>query len=237
MKVNTARLMVGISVGLIVIGFLLYSVKLIEPASEPQNLFLSNITDHQITLSWTTEKPTRGQILLSEDNKFPFLPIFIKKWEKDDGEKSLPTTNFYLTHQITIGDLKPNKTYYFRIYQGWKKMLQGQFTTGSTLSNILPPNPVYGQVMLVDKKTPAVGSLVYLEVMEASNSSALLSTLTNKDGRWSMDLSNLRTTKLDKSFKLATNSAEILIVDTGKNRVKAQTRAGKDKPWPNIILK
>ncbi len=238
MKLKPApRVVLIISSLVILVVLLLYALKLIEPASPVQNLFLSNITDHQVSLSWTTKKPTRGQILISEDNKFPFLPLFIKKWEKDDGEKSLNTTSFYLTHHITIGELKPNQTYYFRIYQGWKKVLQGSFTTGNTLTTILPPNPVYGRVLLQDKKTPVIGSLIYLEVKEASASSALLSALTNPDGRWSIDLANLRTVNLGKTFKLATNSAEILIVDTGQKRVKARTTVGKDKPWSNIILK
>lgn len=233
---KSARLAVGIFVGLIIIGLLLYIVKLIEPASEVKNLFLSNITDHQVTLSWTTEKPTKGEVLISENNKFPLLPFWSKKWEKDDGEKSLTATNFYLTHHITIGDLKPNQTYYFRIYQGWKKALQGQFTTGSALSSVNTPNPVYGRVVLSDLKTPIVGALVYLEVQTASASSALLSTLTNTTGRWSLDLANLRTKDLKLAYKVSSRSAEKVFIDTGKARVKSETQPGKDKPWPNIIV-
>lgn len=242
MKVNAARVAGGILISFVVIGFLIYILKLIEPASPIQNLFLSNITDHQATLSWITGKPTRGQILLSEDNRFPLLPFWSKKWEKDDGEKSLNTTNFYLTHHITIGDLKPNQTYYFRIYQGWKSVYQGSFKTGITLSSILNPNPVYGRVLSSDQKTPVVGAIVYLGVEKEASNSSILSTLTNKEGGWSLDLANLRSRNLYNFYllepKLATTAAEVLIVESGdESRFTARTKIGQDKPWPNIILK
>lgn len=225
--------------GIILAGLLLlaYALKLIEPSSEPQNILVSNITDQQVTVSWTTAKATRGLIVISENGQFPILPTFAKEVFKDDGEKKLARQRFYTTHHITIGNLTPNKTYQYLIYQGWKKIIQGQFTTGPTLSGISAPNPVYGRIISA-RKTPLVGALVYLQAETNEKKSALLSTLTNSEGRWNLDLGNLRTKDLKFTYKISSNSAEMILVEgANKGRGKAFTTSGKDQPWPDIIIK
>lgn len=222
---------------LLIIALMLYVLKLIEPASAPQNILVSNVTDRQATVSWTTAKPTRGLLVVSEDGNFPLLPTFAKKTYKDDGEKKTGRERFYTTHHATISDLAPNKTYQYLIYQGWKKMIQGKFTTGSTLASISVPNPVYGRVLSSDKK-PMVGAIVYFQADTDKEKSALLSTLTNIEGRWNLDLGNLRTKNLKFSFKIASKSAEAVVVEgANKGKGKAFTSSDKDKPWPDIILK
>lgn len=222
-----------LAVSLLFLTFLLllfYLLKLIEPTSAVQNLFLSNITDHQVSISWTTVKATKGAVIISEDNDFPLLPILAQKMYRDDGEKDLKRQRFYTTHHVTVGSLAPSKTYYFRIYQGWKKVFQGNFTTNFTSASLPFPEPVYGRVLHADKKTPVVGALVYLQIV-SSTPSALLSTLTNQEGRWSLDLGGLKAS-------ISSSSAEKVVVETGgKGKFKATTIFGQDKPWPNIILK
>lgn len=226
-------LILKIFVGLIIIiGLLLYGLKLIEPFSPPQNIIFSNITDHQATISWTTAKATKGAILVSKNGKFPILPLFTTVY-KDDGEKNLNRMRFYTTHKVTMDNLNPKTNYKFRIYQGWKKVYEGSFNTGPTLQSISTPNPVYGKIVGADKKTPVVGALVYLQ----ASSSAVLSTLTNTQGGWSVDLGNLRTKDLKMIYPVASGSGEFLVVETGKGRFKAETLVGQDKPWPDIILK
>lgn len=223
---------------LIVIGvilLLLYGLKLIEPSSPLQNVTFSNITDHQITVSWTTVKPTRATIYVSKDGKFPLLPFLSKDIYKDDGEKTLNRAHFYTTHKVTVGNLEPNRTYSFRIYQDWKRIYPGTLVTGSTLNSINLPNPVYGRVLKSDRK-PAIGVLVYFQATSSATPSALLSALTNKEGRWSLDLGNLRSKSLKSLFRISSSSAEIVVVDDGKQRFKAQSEQGKDKPWPDIVL-
>lgn len=226
------KLALGFLMLIFIVLFLFYVLKLIEPSSPPENIFFSNITDHQVTISWTTAKPTRGALFISKDTKFPLLPFLSKEIVRDDGEKNLRTIGFYTTHKITIGGLKPGTTVRFRIYQGWKRAYEGSFRSGPTLSSINNPSPVYGRVLKADKK-PMIGALVYF----SASSSAILSTMTNNDGRWSLDLGNLRTKDLKSAFKIASGSAERVIVQTGKAKFSAETKVGADKPWPDIILK
>lgn len=229
-----------IKIGLVVLGFIILSLPLfffiIEPSSPPQNLLISNLTDRQATVSWTTDKPTRSAVLVSSTGEFPSSPIFEKRIYKDDGEKQLKDSNFYNTHHVTIGGLSLNKTFYFRIYQGLKKAYEGQFTTGPSFTNLTGPDPVYGRILLSDKKSPSIGSLVYLYIKDTKGNSAVLSTLTNTGGRWNLDLANLRSNNLKTSYKVSTASAEVLLVEIGKGKFKAESEVGKDKPWPDVIV-
>lgn len=234
MRRKLAPVLLGL-IGLVLFFVLLYYfTRLVEPASLVQNLLVTNVTDHQTTLSWTTQKPTKGLVVVSEDGKFPILPMFAQKTYQDDGEKNSRRQGFYTTHHITVGELQPQKTYQYLIYQGWKKAYRGSFVTGPTLNSISAPNPVYGKVLDSDKKTGVAGAIIYFQ----ATASAMLSTLTNAEGGWSVDLGNLRTQDLEMSYQLSTKSAEMVVVETGvRGKFKATTVFGKDKPWPDIILK
>ena len=232
-----SKLWLLIPVFLIILPLLVYLTWLIEPSYQPQRLVLSNITDHQATVSWVTSIPTKGSIVLSTDSKFPLLPLFAKKIYKDDGEKNTKKVGHYTTHRVIVGDLSSQTKYQFRIYQGQKKVFQGEFTTASTLTSLNTPNPVYGRVLDADKKSPIIGAIVYLRVRNSASDSATLSTITNSQGGWSIDLANLRTRDLNSTFKLTRDSKEYIIAEAAsKGSVLVETTPGKDKPWPDIIL-
>ena len=192
-------LSLALILAVILLGLVFFG--LIEPTSQPQNIFFTNITDHQATITYTTQKPTRSIVIVAKDNKFPLLPfsLLTKNMFKDDGEKLLSKQGFYTTHSVTAEKLDPNTSYYFRIYQGLKNVYQGKFATGSTLAALTAPNPIYGRVLTSDQRAVA-GALVYFQETQESSSSALLSTLTNSQGRWSLDLGNLRNANLKTSL-------------------------------------
>lgn len=229
---SLALILTVILLGLVFLG-------LIEPTSTPQNLFFTNQSDHQTTITWTTEKPTRSIIIASKDGKFPLLPFsfLTKNMFKDDGEKLLKKQGFYTTHHVTVEKLDPTTFYYFRIYQGLKNIYQGKFTTGLTLNTLTAPNPIYGRVLTSDKK-PVVGAIVYFQEKQESSPSALLSTLTNQQGRWSLDLGNLRSVDLKKIFTSSSKTIKEIVVDAGsKGKVKFATASSQLVPAPDILLK
>lgn len=223
-----AFFVLGVVLGIFLVAFAL------EPKSVIKSLVFSNITDHQITISWVTEKETKGVVVVSQ-GKLPVWPIFVKNYSKDDGEKSLKKVGRYITHHVTITNLNPDNKYKFKIFQGLKTAFNGEFRTFKTLDSLDGPNPIYGRVLSKDKR-PVIGAIIYLQAKTASQSSSLISSQTNLTGRWSLDLANLRTSNLDEGFDLKSNTLEIVIVETGKGKVKAETKQGQDKPWPDIII-
>lgn len=233
-------LLLKIIIAILILAGVIYIVGafifFLEPYSLPQNLTLSNVTDHQLTVSWVTDKPTRGAIIVSKNNHFPLLPFFTKSKILDDGEKLINKTGFYTTHHVSADNLDPDSKYYFRVYQGLRVVAEGTVITSSTLSSLIAPNPVYGKVQ-TSQKTPAVGAIVYLTVQNGATASAALSTLSNSQGGWSLDLANLRSKDFKSGFKIASRSAEIVVVEGGHlGKFKAVTKPGKDKPWSDIIL-
>lgn len=222
---RTWKLFTGLlAVGLLVFGVLPFLIYLFEPSSPPQNIFVSNVSDKQATISWTTNKPTKGAIKIG------------KMLYKDDGDKNLSRQGFYTTHHITLTDLKPDQNYQYEIKEGRHRAKNGNFRTGQTLSSLQNPNPVYGKAFTKDQK-PLVGAIVYFRVKNGQDQSALLSTLTNLEGGWSIDLANLRAGDLSKSFLANNTSIEEVVVEGGSNgKAKATTTIGKDNPWPNILI-
>lgn len=206
----------------------------LEPTSPVQNVFVTNVTDGAATVTWTTAKPTKGAVTINQ--WFP-LPVFIGL-NKDDGDKNLSRQNFYTTHHATISNLQPQKTYKYKIYQGAKPMYQGSLKTGPTPESIGTPNPIYGKVITSDQK-PVVGAIVYFRAAGPDGvKSALLSTLTNLQGGWTIDLSSLRSADLTKPFTITKDSTEEIVVEAGsRGRAKSQSTPGKDKPWPDVFLK
>lgn len=221
---------------LIALIFLVDLAIFIEPASKPVNVLISNLTDRQATVSWTSDKATRGSILISDNNQFPPVIIFAKKADKY--EESTAQQGFYMVHSINLTDLKPNTNYNYRIYQGFKAAYQDSFQTGLTLDTILTPNPVYGKIKEAGKN-PVVGAIVSLQLVSLEGTrSAILSTLSNQQGGWSIDLANARSTDLQKSFLLDKKTREEIIVERGiGEKVKESTSSGYDQPWPDVILK
>lgn len=223
------KLLIFIPILLILLPLLtILFLYIVEPFSQPERVYITNVSDHQATISWVTNKATKGEVLLSSASTS----------YKDDGEKKLKTTDFYTTHYVTLPDLEPETKYQFQIYQGMKKAYQGEFVTGPTLSSLSTPDPVYGKVVLANGKVPITGALVYLTVKNKDNLAATLSTLTNKAGGWSIDLANLRTINLKNRFPVATNSSELLIVEApGLTQQKLTSKPSQDKPWPDIVLR
>ncbi|HBL52385.1 MAG: hypothetical protein A3D24_01475 [Candidatus Blackburnbacteria bacterium RIFCSPHIGHO2_02_FULL_39_13] len=262
---NNKLLFIPIAVLLLFILATILLKFVLEPTAKPQNVFISNISDHQATISWTTDKPTKGAVVASENGSFPILPIFVgEKLSRDDGEKGIKKTGFYTTHRVTVENLAPGKEYQFRIYEGWKNVYQEDFSTGPTLSSLANPNPVYGKIVDSNNK-PIVGALVYLTVSDPASEikeektikdkdgktkkevitkkvdvkdSSILSALTNSEGKWSIDLGNIRSKNLKSIQPLSKISVEKLLVDAGrKGRAKAVAKPGMDKPWVDIVLK
>lgn len=212
-----------------------FIIPFIEPGSRPQSLKVSNVGDQQAALSWTTQKPTRDLVLVSKEDSFPIFPIFAQKKYIDDGDRGLGKQGFYTAHQVTIDNLKPEKTYYFRIYQGVNEVHKGDFKTGPSFA-LSSPNPVYGQIIGNDNK-PIAGAIVYFRVFRGGEKSGLLSTLTNGKGGWSVDLGNLRSEDLQKKYEIQGDESEEIVVEGGvRGRVKRIDKFRKESPRSKIVL-
>ncbi len=120
----------------------------------------------------------------------------------------------YYTHHITVKGLDADKEYYFNVgnaFWSWRvnkgeyieNEIKGieKFTTKTLpiITKVESPKPAYGSIvdtyynewgMLVENKF--FDSLVFLKVEGAGGSTTVLSSVSNMEGGWSVDLANAR---------------------------------------------
>lgn len=123
----------------------------------------------------------------------------------------------YYTHHVTVGNLDADKEYFFRVGDGFISYKKGKTegvkyierempsisefkqTTKSLIEEVSSPKPAYGTSYNVyytndggvgEKKN--FDSIIFLKTFKEGVEYPLMSSVTNIDGGWSIDLSNVR---------------------------------------------
>ena len=205
----------------------------IQPTVADERIFASNISANQATISWVTNSPVREWVAVTEKNNS------VPRIFKDDKETVFLPFSSYGLHYVTASNLNPKTTYKYKIYQNFKETGSGTFTTSPKVVKVTVSKMVSGQILSADKKTPAPGVIVYLQLIEGAQQSSLLSTVTDKEGKWSANILGARTANLKDEFKIASRSAALVIAEAGsKGRFYARFAVdNKIQTLPNIILK
>lgn len=156
-------------------------------SSPPQKVRITNIYPKGFTITWLTQEESSGAVVYGE--------------KKEELEKDERGALLFFTHSVTIDNLQPRKKYFFKIISGektfFKSISDSWQVSGVTEEITLPPednysprsrpNPIYGQVLNPDD-SPAQNTLVFLEI---PNKSTTISAVTDNQGKWELDLSNL----------------------------------------------
>lgn len=179
-----------------------------EKTSAPLNVTVSNLSNSQATLTWYTEIPVKGSVLISESPNFPLNTFFSKNMHPNNRDQGLSRSS-YQNHFVTIDDLSENKKYYFRIYEGVYSQFQGSFTTGPSLEPTKLKWEVQGQVLQPDGKTPVSNEIVYYQLVNRQGNSATLATLTDDQGFYQFNISGLRS-RDNGAFYPFLNSEEVI---------------------------
>lgn len=195
----------------------------------PKEVVVTNITDTGFTVTWQTEKPTRGVISVSSENKPAALTFFDERNTND-------STLTFTTHSVHVRELQPQTTYSFTILSSEKtpgEKHEYEVITGPNLplnSNQLGPS--YGTVMDTNGN-PADGALVYISLP----GSQIVSTLVKSTGSFLLPLNLIR--KEDLSAYLQVNSERVPMTITVKlngNIATATSDTLNDSPIPEMIL-
>jgi len=191
-----------LSSGVVVIIFLILS--LMGVSYPPKEVQIANITDSSLSISWITDKPTNGGVVLSsQPNRFwRTLEFFACQYLLRCRVFGDEIVNPSVSHFVVLKNLKPETAYYYRIYSAgklWKKDKEGRILpkikTSGVLETLSLPNPIYSQVLEVDGKRPIAGALVHISLVEGKDrivKSKPLITYTDSKGIWLADLGNLR---------------------------------------------
>lgn len=225
-------------IGLLLLAVLISSIiyvtnALLSPSKasesqQPDNVEVTNISDVTYTISWTTQLPSSGAVLVNTSGR----PNRIYYDERDTNGK-LAT---YTTHSVTVRDAVSSSDYNLTLLSNGKEYLtNGNAYTVHTASSS-PPNenglaPAYGSVHAPDD-SPADGALVYLTVEGGQK----LSTLTKSSGTWLIALNQVRTADLTSYLPTIDRMGETITVRQNELETSAITDSLNDSPVPEMIL-
>jgi len=97
----------------------------VSASAQPVSVRVTNISSQSVTIYWLTEEPAQGSVKINNQ-------VYL-----DDRDKKSNQPQNYLTHYVTLDNLKPEKNYQFTIIsQGQDHQEDSfQFTTARSLAN------------------------------------------------------------------------------------------------------
>lgn len=168
------------------------------PDLTPQNIYLTNITDNSVVISWQTNTPAASFITFGQNS--PGEQTIL-----DDRDTDGPKP--HLTHYVTLKNLLAKTSYQFKIISGKLTSEVKTFDTATPLANQTGFPPVIGSVL--DGNKPLNDGIAYLSIPGAATESTLIKT----GGNFLIPLSYIRKTDLSDVYPLTENTtAKITIV-------------------------
>lgn len=198
---------------------------------------ITNVTDISLSVSWTTEDPQNCVV------HYGATASLDQTAEDDRGASTLDDT-----HHVTLSGLTPATSYLLDLECDGVRDDNGgaHYTagTGPTLG-IPSPDTAYGAVFLSDGSTPAVGTIVYVELEDGdgvgspSRSTSLSDVVASSDGGlWDVDLGSARLQDLGGYFAYTTPGDLIVLAADGAASGTASqiVTTGDGTPSPPMTL-
>lgn len=201
------------------------------PETIPTQIKITNITDNSFSASWITNEKTAGFIRFGETTR-------LGSTMADDRDQLSGETGLFSTHYVTLKNLKPKTTYYFKLGSGSKIYDNNgrpyQITTAPAISLPYPPSDVaYGKIIKQDG-SPAEGSIVYLSLANATPQSVLVQS----SGSWVIPLNLTRSADLlaYTTYDKEASIEEIFVQAAQAGTATAVATTKYDSPVPTITL-
>lgn len=201
-----------------------------SPATQPQNIQVTNITDRSFSVTFTTPEKTASVISYGTTESLGQTAL-------DDRDKKSGAVNSYESHQITIVNLNPQTTYYYTILNGQETYSDNEkpytISTGPSLSAGNPPQKLLSGKVISGSSQKVQDGLVYANLP----GSQLLSTLLEEDGNFQVSLQYIRASDLKTYFQITDVSPVTIRIDAGPLGASEVTAsASQINPLPPITL-
>ena len=184
-----------------------------SPTIKPQEVRVTDITDTSVTISWVTpDTNTEGYVIYGTGEK-------TDKFARDIRDVKAGSLNKYYTHYVTIDNLSAGTEYVYEIVSGSKKFgdpAGNRFsfkTIPGDLVGLYAPNPILGMV----DNAQGEAAIVYVNLTEGGVKSNVLSTLTNEEGNWEIDIARARSEDGTQKFSY-TQETQVTVVAMGGNK-------------------
>ena len=224
-------LLIGVTAGVILISQGTSRFLRASPEITPKQVKITNISENSFTVSWTTDTQTAGFVKYGSDKELPFIA-------KDERDESTEESGNFLTHHVTLKELKSATVYYFKIFSAGKAFdnngQEYQATTAPKTEELLPKNDVaYGNIIKPDG-SPAGEVIVYLSLANATPQS----TLTKPSGNWVIPLNVIRSDNLIGyvAYDREASIEEIFVQGASLGTATGVAVTKYDSPMPTITL-
>lgn len=225
-------LVVGLGAGLYLVG----TATIIPRASAeetPKEIKITNVSENGFTVSWITEIATTGFIRYGTESNH------LDQTLSDDRDQLSGSVDPFLTHHVTVRNLQPETTYYFKLGSGTRRVLFDnngkpyEQKTFGVLGTPPPADTVYGTVVTVEG-VGAEGALVYVRLPGAKP----LSAIAKSSGNWAVSLSTARTEdgSAYATYDRQSTTLELFVQAGNGKTASAVTVTANDAPVPPIIL-
>lgn len=178
-----------------------------SPLKTPKEIKLTNASENSLTVSWLTDDLTKGFVFYSLSDKF------IQKTLALDDRPGQPSSKI---HSVTLKNLQPGKTYYYIVGSDENTFDNNGLPYQFPLPAIppltpLPPFAIKGKI--VKNSQPAKDILVYFSFQNSNP----ISTLTDINGNYLLNLNNTRSKDLNITYPLQKNEKGYLLIVDGTN--------------------
>jgi len=204
-----------------------------SPTLTPKHVQFSNISDTSFTVTWTTDVPTTGAIIVDGNG---IGTLYDERDETVTSQTTKPVLGSYAIHSAIVRNTHPQTTYHIRILSGGNLFQDGinpyTVTTGTAIPGTgINLEPAYGTVTLPSGQ-PAAGAIVYL----TPEGGQTLSAFVTATGSWVIPLHLARTASLDSYIPVSDRINESIIIRSTLGDATAVTDTLNDNPVPAMTI-
>lgn len=223
-----------LAIGLIVTTLLVKGPSSLQvranPASEPKNIEVTNISDSSFTVVYTTKDSVLGTI------KYGETPESLNNIALDQRDQLSQEINEYKAHSITVSNLTPNTNYFFTITSDNKTIKNNKeafvVKTGPIINSASSTQiPITGKVINPNDESVNDGLVV-----ATINGAQKISGIIKENGEYTIPLNNLRTVDLINYYSLNENTNIDLYIDSNNLNSKIKVATNQTSPVPIVTL-
>ena len=200
-----------------------------SPATNPQNVRITNITDDSFTVSYNTDAQVIGSLTYGKDSNLGQTAL-------DDRDQQTGSLASHKIHSITVRSLSPVTKYFFSITSGQDKFSNNtapfEVVTGASVTS--PPSeqkPVVGKVVMPNGKAPDE-AIIYI----TTANSQVISSLIKSGGTYLIPLNSVRSQDLASYLDFSTvNTLKMLVFGDGLSS-NVSLSINQINPVPTITL-
>ena len=200
-----------------------------SPATNPQNVRITNITDNSFTVSYNTDAQVIGSLTYGKDPNLGQTAL-------DDRDQQTGSLANHKIHSITVRSLSPVTKYFFSITSGQDKFSNNgtpfEVVTGANVTS--PPSeqkPVVGKVVMPNGKAPDE-AIIYI----TTDNSQVISSLVKSGGTYLIPLNSVRSQDLASYLDFSTvNTLKMLVFGDGLSS-NVSLSISQINPVPTITL-